>query len=73
MLTRTYTYLTALLHKALHEVRERLRGDSGQTAAEYLGVIVLIAAILAAIGTTGIGEKLTGLISDAIENVFESN
>jgi hypothetical protein len=73
MLIRTHTYLTAVLHKPLHDVRERLRGDSGQTAAEYLGVIVLIAAILAAIGTTGIGEKLTGLISDAIENVFESN
>ena len=52
--------------------RVRLRDEAGQTAAEYLGVIVLIAAILAAIASTGIGGKLTDLIEDAIDKVFQN-
>jgi Flp pilus assembly pilin Flp len=72
MLDNTTTYLTALLQNAFYGARERLRDESGQTAAEYLGLIVLIAAILAAIASTGIGGKLTDLIEEAIDEVFQS-
>jgi Flp pilus assembly pilin Flp len=72
MLTNTHTYLTALLQNTLHGVRERLRDESGQTAAEYMGVIVLIAAILAAIAASGIGSTLTEAIEGAIDKVFDS-
>jgi|Tabmets5t2r1_1033131.scaffolds.fasta_scaffold17298_2 Flp pilus assembly pilin Flp len=72
MLTNTHTYLTALLQNTLHGVRERLRDESGQTAAEYMGVIVLIAAILAAIAASGIGGALTDAIEGAIDKVFDS-
>jgi Flp pilus assembly pilin Flp len=73
MLTTTHTYMTALLQNTIHSLRERLRDEEGQTAAEYMGVIVLIAAILAAIGVSGIADTLTGFIEDAIEEVFNSN
>jgi Flp pilus assembly pilin Flp len=72
MLNNTTTYMTALLQNAFYGARERLRDESGQTAAEYMGVIVLIAAILAAIAASGIGGKLTDLIEDAIQKVFDS-
>jgi Flp pilus assembly pilin Flp len=72
MLDGITTYLTALLQNASYGARERLRDESGQTAAEYLGLIVLIAAILAAIASTGIGGKLTDLIEEAIDKVFQS-
>jgi Flp pilus assembly pilin Flp len=72
MLDNTTTYFTALLQNAFYGARERLRDESGQTAAEYLGLIVLIAAILAAIASTGIGGKLTDLIEEAIDKVFQS-
>jgi Flp pilus assembly pilin Flp len=72
MLNNTTTYFTALLQNAFYGARERLRDESGQTAAEYMGVIVLIAAILAAIAASGIGGKLTDLIEDAIQKVFDS-
>jgi Flp pilus assembly pilin Flp len=72
MLGNAATYLTALLQNAFHGARERLRDEAGQTAAEYLGVIVLIAAILAAIASTGIGAKLTDLIEEAIDKVFQN-
>jgi hypothetical protein len=42
------------------------RGERGQAAAEYVGVIVLIAAILAAVAVSGIGSALTDAIEDAI-------
>jgi Flp pilus assembly pilin Flp len=72
MLDNTTTYFTALLQNAFYGARERLRDESGQTAAEYMGVIVLIAAILAAIASNGIGGKLTDLIEEAIDKVFQS-
>jgi hypothetical protein len=40
--------------------------ERGQVTAEYLGVIVLIAAVLAAVAASGIGSALTGAIEDAI-------
>jgi Bacterial TSP3 repeat len=43
-----------------------LRNERGQATAEYLGVIVLIAAILAAVAAGGIGSVLTDAIDDAI-------
>jgi hypothetical protein len=47
-------------------------GGETATRGEYLGAIVLIAAILAAIASTGIGGKLTDLIEEAIDKVFQS-
>lgn len=73
MLTNTHTYLTALLQNTLHGVRERLRDESGQTAAEYMGVIVLIAAVLAAIAVSGIASKLTNTITQAVQEVFDES
>jgi pilus assembly protein Flp/PilA len=73
MLTNTTTYLTAWLQNAVYDARARLRDESGQTAAEYMGVIVLIAAILAAIAVSDIGDKLVGTIVDAIDKVFKDS
>ena len=73
MLTNTTTYLTARLQNAVYSVRERMRDESGQTAAEYMGVIVLIAAILAAIAVSGIGGKLSRTITQAIQDVFDES
>jgi hypothetical protein len=44
----------------------RLRGERGQTTAEYMGVIVLVAAVLAAVAASGIASVLTDAIDDAI-------
>src|ERR1700754_3044197 len=37
---------------------KRLRSDAGQTAAEYMGVLLLVAAIIAAIVLTPVGERI---------------
>jgi Flp pilus assembly pilin Flp len=73
MLTNTETYMTALLQNTVYRVRERLRDESGQTAAEYMGVIVLIAAVLAAIAVSGIAGKLTNTITQAVQAGFNES
>ena len=39
---------------------ERLRGQGGQTAAEYLGALLILSVIVAAVSTTRVGERVRG-------------
>jgi Flp pilus assembly pilin Flp len=43
-----------------------LRDESGQTAAEYLGMVLVVAALLGAVVALDIGQKLTGTIEQAV-------
>ena len=56
---------------ALDELAERTREERGQTAAEYMGILFVVAAIIAALITAEvpqkIGEAAAGLI-DKIAN-----
>jgi hypothetical protein len=36
----------------------RFAGDRGQTAAEYLGVLLIVAVVVGAVATTGAGERI---------------
>ncbi len=40
--------------------------ERGQTAVEYLGLVLVVAAIVGAFATSGIGERIVGGVSDAI-------
>ncbi|MFF5926411.1 MULTISPECIES: Flp family type IVb pilin [Streptomyces] len=42
------------------------RGDRGQTAVEYLGIIVVVVAIVVAIGGTGLGSTILTAIENKI-------
>jgi Flp pilus assembly pilin Flp len=44
----------------------RLRHEAGQTAAEYMGVLLVVSVIIAAVSTTGIGTEITGKMSDLV-------
>ncbi|MFF0486376.1 Flp family type IVb pilin [Streptomyces sp. NPDC004435] len=56
------------LLKALTKARLHLsaRGDRGQTAVEYLGIIVVVVAIVVAITGTDLGQSIKGAISQKI-------
>jgi hypothetical protein len=47
---------------------ERARENRGQTAAEYMGVLLVVSVIIAGVAQTNIGdqivEKMKGLIND---------
>ena len=53
------------------EARSRLAEERGQTAAEYLGIVVVVAAIVGALATMGpdIGDATGGFIQDQIESI----
>jgi Flp pilus assembly pilin Flp len=50
---------------------DRARDERGQTAAEYLGIIVVVAAIIIAIlgQATGISQKVVSGIGKAIDKI----
>ena len=47
----------------------RMRREEGQTAAEYLGIIVVVVAIIGVLATTEIGTKIKEAILDQIGKI----
>lgn len=55
---------------ATRRLRQRHAGpDRGQTAFEYLGIILVVVVIIGAIVGTGIGQEITTKIKTAITNI----
>jgi pilus assembly protein Flp/PilA len=50
-------------------IRACAREARGQTAAEYVGVLLVVSAIVAAVATTGIGHDITDKLSDLVRDV----
>ncbi|GFH35874.1 hypothetical protein [Streptomyces pacificus] len=48
----------------------RHRGDRGQGAVEYVGVIVLVALIIAALVGSGVAETIAGGLSDTVNEIL---
>ena len=48
---------------------ERAREERGQTAAEYMGILLIVALIIGAIVTVGIGNKIADLIDGMITSI----
>ena len=48
----------------------RARRDAGQTSFEYLGIAIVIAAIIGVLATTDIGDAVKGKILEAIDKIF---
>jgi Flp pilus assembly pilin Flp len=53
----------------MRRTRERLAPENGQTAAEYIGIVLVIVAVVAAIAASGIGKTITSAINDAVDDV----
>jgi Flp pilus assembly pilin Flp len=50
-------------------MRTRLAEDRGQTAAEYMGILLIVAVIIGALATSGIGDALANAVKKAIGQV----
>ncbi|WP_179199911.1 Flp family type IVb pilin [Streptomyces sp. NRRL B-24572] len=58
------------LTKTKVELATRMsRGDRGQTAVEYLGIIVVVVAIVIAITGTDIGQSIKNAITQKIADL----
>jgi hypothetical protein len=56
----------------LHSVAERAKETRGQTAAEYMGVLLLIAAIIAAVVGSGMGNDIAGFLHDKVQQISDT-
>jgi hypothetical protein len=51
----------------------RARSSEGQTAAEYVGVLLVVSVIVAAVAKTGVGHDITDRLSDLVRDISSGN
>ena len=65
---------TNALRAFVEDQVERLRSEErGQTAAEYLGVLVVVSVIIAAVAGTGVGDDIKNWIHDVVQKISGGN
>jgi Flp pilus assembly pilin Flp len=65
MTVRTQNAVREWVHAAV----ARMGSERGQTAAEYLGVLVVVSVIIAAVATTDVGDKIKGFVNDIVGKI----
>ncbi|MER6214857.1 hypothetical protein ABT213_12420 [Streptomyces sp. NPDC001674] len=62
--------LTGWTDTTVSRIRKRYANlDRGQTAFEYLGIILVVVVIIGAIVGSGIGSEITKRIKEAVTNI----
>ena len=65
-----YVFVQTLIALTVDRYQARVdRSERGQTAAEYLGIIVVVVAIVGAIIGSGIGTKILNAINTQIDKI----
>ena len=54
---------------AMYDLGQRAREQRGQTAAEYMGILLIVSLIIAALFGAGIGTKIAGGVKDLIADI----
>lgn len=49
--------------------KSRLVRQEGQTAAEYMGILLIVAIIIGALFASGIGKQITTAVKEQITNI----
>jgi pilus assembly protein Flp/PilA len=57
------------LRSFLEGQMERMREERGQTAAEYLGVLVVVSVIIALVSQTQVGKEISDSISTVVGKI----
>ena len=60
------------MHDVVERTRdlvERTREERGQTAAEYMGVLLLVSLIIAALFTSSIGDWIKNGVGDLVNDI----
>ena len=61
--------MSVLLRELSIRVYVRAGSARGQTAAEYVGVLLVVSVIIAAVATTGVGHDVTDKLSDLVRDI----
>jgi Flp pilus assembly pilin Flp len=54
---------------AMHDLVERAKEQRGQTAAEYMGVLLLVSLIIAALFTSSVGDWIKNGVGDLVNDI----
>ena len=54
---------------AMYDLAERAKEQRGQTAAEYMGILLIVSLIIAALFGAGIGGKIAGGVKDLVADI----
>ena len=57
------------LTRAVVRARNRARAARGQTAAEYVGVLLVVSVIIAGVAATDVGHDITRALSDLVRDI----
>src|ERR1700742_1905346 len=57
------------LQSFMKGLAERARETDGQTAAEYMGVLLVVSVIITGVATTGIGHQMVGKMSHLVDQI----
>ncbi|WUG91210.1 hypothetical protein OHU74_23075 [Streptomyces sp. NBC_00454] len=67
---QTKIRVSGWMDTAVTRTRKRYAAtDRGQTAFEYLGIILVVVVIIGAIVGSGVGSEITTRIKDAVKNI----
>ncbi|MGW4230606.1 hypothetical protein OG596_13590 [Streptomyces sp. NBC_01102] len=67
---KTAVRVNGWANTAVSSIQKRYEAkDRGQTAFEYLGIILVVVAIIGAIMATGIGGAISGRISGLVSSI----
>jgi Flp pilus assembly pilin Flp len=61
------------VRRASAALAQRAKDPTGQTAAEYMGVLLLVALIIVAVVGTGVAGKISGAVSGAVDQITSQN
>jgi Flp pilus assembly pilin Flp len=56
-----------------HALDERAREQRGQTAAEYMGILLIVALIIGALVSLDVDGKISGYVGDFIDNISKGD
>lgn len=69
----TRTQIAATAWAARRAESMKAKREAGQTSFEYLGIAIVIAAIIGVLATTDIGTAIKEKIVSAIDKIFAGN
>ena len=67
----TYRNACITAYSFLASAMERAKENRGQTAAEYMGVLLLVAVIITAVVGSGVGSDLAGFLKDKVKAIAD--
>jgi hypothetical protein len=61
------------MHDIAAQVAERAKQERGQTAAEYMGILLIVSVIIAALFGSGIGDLIVRAAKNLVGDIGEGN